>query len=122
MTSKIDLVFGPIPGPLIQEWGQAAVFTPTGEKGTYDPATGDITSSALPVAVKVVITKVDPTEYGGLYQATDWKVIIDPAQIGNRYIQIGDTFTVDGKAARVINPVTYRGDNPVAFICIARPQ
>lgn len=120
--SKIDDVFGPLPGPMIAEWGQAAVFTPCGETGTYDPTTGNITSSSLPVAVTVVITKVDPNEYQGLYQATDWKVIIDPAQIGNRYIQVGDTFTVDGKTARVVNPVAYRGDNPVVFICIARPQ
>jgi hypothetical protein len=120
--SKIDEVFGPLPGPLIAEWGQTALFTPAGDTGTYDPATGVVTVGATPMTVKVVISKVDPTEYGGLYQGTDWKVMIDPAQIGGRYIDVGDTFTVDGKTARVLNPVTYRGDRPVFFVCIARPQ
>jgi hypothetical protein len=29
---------------------------------------------------------------------------------------------MDSFAAEVINPVTYRGDNPVPFACVARPQ
>ncbi len=120
--SRVDEIFGPLPGPMIQEWGQVAVFRPTGASGIYDPETGVVTVEADPITVKVVISKVDPLEYGGLYQATDWKVMIDPAQIGNRYIQVGDSFTVDGKTARVVNPVTYRGDGPVFFVCIARPQ
>jgi hypothetical protein len=76
--------------------------------------------------VKVVITKIDPTEYAGIYQASDWKIYIDPTQIANHYITIKDRFEVPtgGKTvvAKVINPITYRGDNPVLFACIARPE
>ena len=124
--SKVDTVFGPIPGPLIAEWGQAATFVAVTGSGTLDPDTGDITPSETRTAVKVVITKIDPTEYAGLYQASDWKIYIDPAQIANHYITIKDRFEVPtaGKTvvAKVINPITYRGDNPVLFACIARPE
>lgn len=120
--SRVDEVFGPLPGPMIAEWGQAALFTPAGESGIYDATTGNIGPAATAIPVKVVVTKVNPQEFNGLYPGTDWKVLIDPAQIGNRYIQVGDHFTVDGITARVINPLTYRGDNPVLFVCIARPQ
>jgi hypothetical protein len=124
--SKVDQVFGGLPGPLIAEWGQAATFVAVTGSGTYDPATGDITPAETRTPVKVVITKIDPTEYGGLYQASDWKVYIDPAQIGGHTITTKDSFEVPTAGAtvvaKVINPVTYRGDNPVLFACIARPQ
>ena len=45
MTSKVDQVFGPIPGPLIAEWGQAATFVAVTGSGSLDPDTGDITPS-----------------------------------------------------------------------------
>jgi len=126
MTSKVDQVFGPIPGPLIAEWGQAATFVAVTGSGSLDPDTGDITPSETRTAVKVVITKIDPTEYAGLYQASDWKIYIDPNQIANHYITVKDRFEVPtaGKTvvAKVINPITYRGDNPVLFACIARPE
>ena len=124
--SLVDTTFGPIPGPLIQQWGQAATFVAVTGSGSLDPDTGDITPSETRTAVKVVITKIDPTEYAGIYQASDWKIYIDPAQIAGHYITIKDRFEVPtaGKTvvAKVINPITYRGDNPVLFACIARPE
>ena len=124
--SKIDTVFGPLPGPLIAEWGQSATFVAVSGTGTLDPVTGDIVLTETKTPVKVVITKIDPTEVGGLYQASDWKVYIDPAQIANHYITTQDRFEVPTAGstvvAKVINPITYRGDNPVLFACIARPQ
>ena len=124
--SRVDTVFGPIPGPMIQEWGLDATFVASGGSGTYDPTTGDITDSSTRTPVKVVITKINPEEYQGLYQATDVKIFIDPAQIANHYITTADSFEYqqDGTTvhAKVINPVTFRGDNPVLFACVARPQ
>ncbi|MEY3768912.1 MAG: hypothetical protein RLZZ11_1982 [Cyanobacteriota bacterium] len=35
--SKVDQVFGPIPGPLIAEWGQAATFVAVTGSGTDRP-------------------------------------------------------------------------------------
>lgn len=188
--SKVDTVFGLIPGPLIQEWGQSAVFVRVGASA-YDPNTGVVAKSETRIPVKIVITKLDIKESGGLYQTNDVKILIDPGQIGNTYINTDDYFEVpknddaaplvDWKnsalictsatgtyspanvtntvgedfctstdyttpswdagttdwdnadfqpriaAARpevmkVIEPRTYRGDNPVFFVVIARPQ
>jgi len=48
------------------------------------------------------------------------------AQIANHYITTADSFEYQQAGttihAKVINPVTYRGDNPVLFACVARPQ
>lgn len=195
--SKVDQIFGGIPGPLIAEWGQAATFVAVTGSGTLDPDTGDITPSETRTAVKVVISKLDANEYAGLYQASDWKIYIDPAQISNHYITTADRFELPGtpktpttppvlsdyattsidcsintgsydpaaiqsssgtdycstpdhsaaewdpgtadyanasfsprrdpnipkpQVAKVVNVITYRGDNPVLFACIARPE
>ena len=123
--SLVDTTFGPIPGPLIQKWGQPAVFVhQTGS--TYDPDTGNIVPLEVRFDVKIVITRIDINEVGGLYQASDVKIMIDPGQIGDEYISNDDWFEVPTAGAtqvmKVIEPRTYRGENPVFFIIIARPQ
>jgi hypothetical protein len=124
--SKVDTVFGPIPGPLIAEWGQAVTFVKVNSDGTYDPATGEITAAEDRLAVKAVITKVNPTEYNGVAQATDLKILIDPGQLGAHYITTRDRWEYpEGsttRTAKVVNVTTYRGDGPVFFVCLARPQ
>ena len=123
--SKVDTVFGPIPGPLIQEWGQDAVFVRAGAS-TYDPNTGVVAKSETRIPVKVVITKLDIKEAGGLYQMDDVKILIDPGQIGGTYINTDDYFEVDKggvtEVMKVVEPKTFRGDDPVFFVIIARPQ
>lgn len=124
--SKVDDVFGPLPGPLVQEWGSACTFIKVSGPGTYDPATGEVTSSETVYSVKAVLLELDPTEYEGLYQTTDFKLIIDPGQIGGNYITTDDRFVVPfpsgDKNCKVVDALTYRGDNPVMFTCIVRPQ
>lgn len=124
--SKIDQVFGPIPGPLIQEWGQAVTFVKVAGDGTYDPATGTVTATENRMAVKAVITKVHPEEYNGVAQTTDLKILIDPGQLGGSYISTGDRWEYpEGsvtRTAKVVDVSTYRGDGPVFFVCLARPQ
>ena len=125
--SKVDTVFGPIPGPLIQEWGQPVTFVRTTGAGTYDQATGDITTAEMRLPVKAVVTKVNPKEDGGAYQTTDLKIMVDPAQLGWVYITTQDRWEIPVaggvfQTAKVIDVTTYRGDKPVFFVCIARPQ
>jgi len=124
--SKVDDVFGPLPGPLVQEWGSACTFIKVSGPGTYDPATGQVTNSETVYSVKAVLLELDPTEYEGLYQTTDFKLIIDPGQIGGNYITTDDRFVVSfpsgDKNCKVVDALTYRGDNPVMFTCIVRPQ
>jgi hypothetical protein len=111
---------------MIQEWGMDATFVASAAPGVYDSTTGEITSTATRTAVKVVISKIDPKEFEGVYQATDVKIYIDPAQIANHYITTADSFEYQQEGstihAKVINPVTFRGDSPVLFACVARPQ
>ena len=124
--SKIDEVFGPLPGPLIQEWGQAVVFVRSTGSGTYDPATGNVTPAETRIPVKAVVTMVNPKEQEGSHQDTDLKILIDPAQLGGQYITTQDYWEIPRagttQTAKTINVKTYRGDGPVFFTCIARPQ
>jgi hypothetical protein len=125
-VSKIDTVFGPLPAPLISEWGQPVTFVRRPGSGTYDPTTGDITLTETRIPVKAVITRVGPKELDGNLQATDLKIMIDPGQIGGQYITTEDHWEIPQAGvtttAKVISLTTYRGDNPVFFVCIARPQ
>ena len=123
--SKVDDVFGPIPGPLIQEWGMDAVFVKAGES-VYDDATGVIAQAETRFNVQVVVTELDIAEEGGLYQKDDVKILIDPGQIDGLYIGASDHFEIQRNGQmqimKVIDPRTYRGDNPVFFVVTARPQ
>lgn len=124
--SRIDDVFGPIPGPLIQEWGQSVTLVRSTGPGAYDVNTGEVTEAITRVAIKAVITKLTPKEAQGNYQTTDIKVMFDPGQIGNAYLTTQDYFEIPyaggTQHAKVVDITTYRGDNPVFFVCIARPQ
>lgn len=124
--SKIDSVFGPIPGPLMQEWGQSMVFVHVDGAGTYDSATGEITPSETRYNVKAVLTSAKPEEFQGVYQGNEIKILIEPAQIGGHYITTADYWEIprDGSTqiAKVVEAKTFRGDSPVFFVCIARPQ
>jgi len=124
--SKVDTVFGPIPGPLIQEWGLPMVFVRNTGPGVYDPSTGDVTPVETRLNVVAVIAKVNPKEDGGVYQATDLKIMIDPGQLGGLDITTQDrweyTEGTTTRTAKVIDITAYRGERPVFFSCIARPQ
>jgi len=125
MTSKPDLVFGPLPGPLIKEWGSTCKFVKVGVGG-YDPATGSVTSGEVEYNVKAVLLDLTPDESQGIYQTTDFKIILDPGQISGNYVTTADLFKVPfpsgEKTCKVINAKTYRGDDPIMFTLIVRPQ
>ena len=123
--SKVDDTFD-FADELIDEWGHFVTFVRK-ENSVYDPETGATTETETRKQVKVVISKLDITEFGGLYQANDVKIILDPVQVDYIYITEQDYFLVpregaDDEMMKVINPVTYRGDRPVAYVIIARPQ
>ena len=124
--SKADLVFGPLAGPLVAEWGSACQFIRVADPGIYDPATGMVTNTETTYNVKAVMLELEPQEYEGVYQQTDFKLIIDPGQIDDAYITTADRFVVPfpsgNKNCKVIDVVTYRGDNPISFEVVVRPQ
>ena len=123
--SKVDDVFD-FADELIDEWGQVVTFVRK-ENSSYNPETGTTSESETRMQVKVVITKLNIREYEGLYQANDVKIILDPVQVNYIYITEQDYFLVPRENApdeymKIIKPVTYRGDRPVAYVIIARPQ
>jgi len=123
--SKVDDVYD-FADELIDEWGHYVTFVRK-ENSVYDPETGSTTETETRMQVKVVISKLDIKEYGGLYQQNDVKIILDPVQVNYIYITDQDYFLVPRENApdemmKVIEPVTYRGDRPVAYVIIARPQ
>jgi hypothetical protein len=124
--SKVDDVFD-FADELIDEWGHYVKLIVNNGNPIYDPATGATTNQTQEYNVKVVISKLDISEYGGLYQANDVKIILDPVQVGYIYLSEADYFLVPRENApdeymKIIQPTTYRGDRPVAYVIIARPQ
>ena len=122
----IDDVFGGIPAAILSDWGQDITYVKTSLPATYNPTTGTVNESQTTVTVKAVITNVNPSEYEGLYQTTDLKVIFGSAELGSyyptqadriRYTQAGET-----REAKLISINTKRGEDPVLHTIIARPQ
>ena len=124
--SLADTTFGPLAGPLVAEWGSTCQYIRVNDPGVYDPATGLVTSTETTYDVKAVMLELEPVEYEGVFQQADFKLIIDPGQIDNGYITTADRFVVPfpsgDKNCKVIDVVTYRGDNPISFEVVVRPQ
>ena len=124
--SKVDDVFGPIPGPLISKWGQSMTFVRVNGTGVYNQATGVVTPSETNIAVKAIITQVLPTEVDGVLQISDTKILIDAAQLGTTYIKTSDKFIYEAEGnnvtASVVRVSTTRGDKPIFYTCFVRPQ
>ena len=122
----IDDVFAPVPTSVLADWGQNITYIKTTTPRTYNPTTGAVTGADTNVTVKAVITRLNPRESEGLYQTTDLKVIIGTSELGTYYPTEADRiqYTQDGvtREAKIINITSYRGDNPVMHVLIARPQ
>jgi hypothetical protein len=123
--AKIDDVFGSVPASILSTWGQDFTYIKTGS-ATYNPTTGQTTSSDTNVTVKGVITSINTNESKGLYQTTDVKVIIGTAELGNYYPKASDRMQYPQAGAtregKVLNVSTARGDNPIFHTLIVRPQ
>tara|TARA_X000000368_G_scaffold274047_1_gene217318 strand:+ start:1508 stop:1885 length:378 start_codon:yes stop_codon:yes gene_type:complete len=125
-VSKLDTIFGPIPGPLISEWGQSMTFIRNSGEGTYNQATGTVTTTETRIPVKAIITQVSPSEVEGSLESTDVKIMIDAAQLGSTYITTADQFeyTEDTATitANIVSINIVRGDSPIFYTCFARQQ
>ena len=124
--SKVDTVFGGIPGPIIEEWGQDMVFIRNEGSGRYDQKSGLVTTPTTRISVKALITEVTPEEVFGALQSTDIKIMIDANQLGSTYITTEDQFEYTENSrlitANIVRVDTARGDNPIFYTCFARPQ
>ena len=63
------------------------------DPGTYDPNTGVVANTETTFDVKAVMLELEPQEYEGVFQQSDFKLIIDPGQIGGGYITTADRFS-----------------------------
>jgi len=122
----IDDTFGAIPAQILADWGIDITYIKTTTPRTYDPATGTVTGADTNVTVKGVISRLTPRESEGLYQTTDIKVIIGSAELNGYYPTEADRIQYPQagatREAKIIDILTYRGDNPVYHTLIARPQ
>lgn len=124
--SRVDTTFGTLAPRLVGAWTMNGVVFVRNGTPSYDTDTGEITQAETRIPLKAVITKLTPREYEGLYQKNDVKIIPDPTLIGEEPITESDWFEYpeNGRTvrAKVVESRWYRGDRPVAFIVIARPQ
>lgn len=122
----IDDVFGSIPPAILADWGQNVTYIKAGLPSTYNPTTGTVTTSETTVTVKAVITSVNPSEYEGLYQTTDVKIIFGAGELGDYYPSEADRIQYpqagETREAKLISIETKRGDSPILHTVIARPQ
>jgi len=124
--SLVDDVFKKIPAPLLTKWGSDLTYIKAATTETYDPSTGTISGSETTVTVKGIISRLDAREAEGLYQTSDLKFIIGSAELGTYYPTQADRIqypqagvTREGK---IIDVLTYRGDDPIYHTLIVRPQ
>jgi hypothetical protein len=124
--AKIDDVFGAIPPAILADWGQNVTYIKAGLPSTYNPTTGAVTNSESTVTVKAVITSVNPSEFEGLYQSTDIKVLFGAGELGDYYPSQADRIQYpqagETREAKIISIETKRGDKPIFHTVIARPQ
>jgi len=124
--SQVDTTFAGIPAPILAKWGHDITYIKTSPSRSYNPTTGAITGSDTSVTVKAVISRLNPREYEGLYQATDIKVIIGNTELGSYYPSEQDRiqYLQDGatREAKIIAITSYRGESPILHTLIARPQ
>ena len=124
--AKIDDVFGKVPVGVLDTWGQTLTFIKTSTTKAYDPVTGDVRGSDTTVSVKGIITQVNSSEDEGLYQTTDLKIVIGANELGDYYPTEADRIqypqagsTNEGK---IINIRAVRGEKPIFYTLIVRPQ
>ena len=124
--SQIDSTFAGIPAPILAKWGHTITYIKTNPARSYNPTTGAITGTDTNVSLKAVISRVNPREYEGLYQATDIKVIMGTEELGSYYPSELDRlqYLQDGvtREAKIITVTSYRGETPILHTVIARPQ
>ena len=124
--SKIDDVFSEVPTKILADWGQTITYIKTTTPRTYDPATGAVTGADSTVTLRGIISRVTPREAEGLYQTTDVKILIGTSELDDYYPTEADRVQYQQagatREAKIIDILTYRGDNPVYHTLIVRPQ
>lgn len=120
----VDEIFSSIPGPLIDQFGISATYIKANPNQSYDPQTGTVLGSSSEIPIKAVVAYLKAKEIEGLYQMGDLKILIAAESLSGYYPQTTDSvrYMQNGvsRTAKIIDPTSYRGDNPILFVVIAR--
>ena len=124
--SLVDDIFKSIPLEILTDFGQDITLVKTVTPRTYDPSTGATTGADTTVTTKGFIGNVSSRESDGLYQTTDVRITVSGDDLDNYYPTQADRirYTQGGvtREAKILNVTTYRGEDPLLHIIIARPQ
>lgn len=123
--SLVDSIFSPIAPLLIKQFGSDVTFIRRGE-GVYDETTGLISNPETRFTIKAVFDSLKPEELGGIYQATDTRIFLEPSSIGGGVVTTEDAveYSRAGQTikAKVVQATEYRGDSPILFDAVVRPE
>lgn len=124
--SQVDTVFQPIPGPLLQQWGQDVTYIKFSPTDTYVPSRGEVLNTSVRITVRVLVTQLKPEEFDSTYQTTDIKMLLGNTELGAYIPSVRDQieYTDNGtiRTGRIINVKTYKGESPILHTLIVRPQ
>ena len=124
--SLVDDIFKSIPLEILTDFGQDITLVKTVTPRTYDPNTGAVTGADTTVVTQGFIGSVSSREAEGLYQTTDLKITVSGDDLDNYYPTQADRirYTQGGvtREAKILNVTTYRGEDPLLHVIIARPQ
>lgn len=120
----VDSIFSSIPKPLIEQFGISATYLKANKNQSYDPETGTVSGQSVKIPVKIVVAYLKAKEIEGMYQHGDMKILIPADYLLGYYPQTTDSirYPQNGatRTARIIDPISYRGDNPILHVVIAR--
>jgi hypothetical protein len=121
-----DTTFGPIPGPLVRQWGIDVVLIKGGGPGVYDPTTGSVIATERRIPLKGVLLAANAKEWEGLYQQGDQQLVVDPDALQPEGVTTNDSveFLENGVTVhwKVVESKSYRGDRRIVDFSLVRRQ
>tara|TARA_Y100000004_G_scaffold27669_1_gene28357 strand:+ start:521 stop:898 length:378 start_codon:yes stop_codon:yes gene_type:complete len=124
--SLVDDIFKDLPLEILTDFGQDITLVKTVTPRAYNPSTGAVTGADTTVVTKGFIGNISSREADGLYQTTDLRITVSGDDLNSYYPTQADRirYTQGGvtREAKILNVTTYRGEDPLLHIIIARPQ
>jgi hypothetical protein len=122
--SLVDVVFGSLPKPLIDQWGIDIVYLKASEHQNYDPVSGTVLGIVSEIPARALIVELTPKEREGFYQQRVVKFMLPAVYLGSYYPQSTDSirYAEAGvfRTAKIVDQEQYRGDSPIMHALIAR--
>ena len=125
--SRIDATFGRLAPKLIDKWQSNSLSLVRSGRATYNKDTGVIVQREASTSVKGVVLNAMASEYKGVAQEGDVKILLDPGSIAKREdLTTADRFRyrIDNRVreAKVVEIRKVQGDKTLFYSVLARPQ